>query len=263
MKLKNGILIMGCALFIAGCSNLEKAPFLGKADSEQNTTENGQQKSSTDSLSLKAVYFNNIKVVNGMKLIQNPTNVLELVNKYYFLPENYIPNDLVQPNVEFSFGDLSLEKAYMRKEAAVALERMFSEAKNSRIELVAVSGYRSYRRQKSLFNAEVNHVGEEKAVQAVALPGTSEHQTGLAMDIGSKSTDFHLTEGFATTKEGKWLEKNAHRFGFILRYPKGKEGLTHYEYEPWHFRYVGIEAATTIYNHKWTLEEYFDEVKKI
>jgi D-alanyl-D-alanine carboxypeptidase len=97
----------------------------------------------------------------------------------------------------------------------------------------------------------------------VAIPGSSEHQSGLAMDIASKSTDLNLTEGFAETIEGKWLAENAHRFGFILRYPKGKEAITNYEYEPWHFRYVGEKAATVIYQHDWTLEEYFKEVKKI
>jgi D-alanyl-D-alanine carboxypeptidase len=236
---------------------------LGKADSEQKAGSIRQQQSNSNSLSLKAVYFNDLKIVNGTNQIQNPTNVLALVNKQYVLPGNYIPNDLVRPNVAFSFGDLSVEKAFMRKEAASALEKMFTEAKNSGIELYAVSGYRSFKTQNSLLNAEISHVGEEKAVQAVAVPGSSEHQTGLAMDIGSKSTNLYLTEGFADTAEGKWLAENAHRFGFILRYPKGKEGITHYEYEPWHFRYVGVQAATTIYKHNWTLEEYFQEVKKI
>jgi D-alanyl-D-alanine carboxypeptidase len=255
---------MGCFLLISGCSEI--APhtgFIGSADSEQKTVSNGTQKINENPLNLEAVYFNNIKAVGGNNIIQNPTNVLALVNKNYFLPNNYIPNDLVRPNVEFSFTDLKLEKAFMRKEAALSLEKMFKDAKSSGIELVAVSGYRSYSRQKNLFDAEVNHVGEQRAEQAVAVPGTSEHQTGLAMDIAGKSAGLHLTAGFANTKEGKWLAQNAHRFGFILRYPKGKEGLTHYEYEPWHFRYVGVKAATAIYNHNWTLEEYFQGVKKI
>jgi zinc D-Ala-D-Ala carboxypeptidase len=264
MKLRNGILVMGCFLLISGCSEI--APhtgFIGSADSDQKTVSKGPQKIKGNPLNLESVYFNNLKTVDGKNTIQNPTNVLALVNKDYSLPNNYIPNDLVRPNVEFSFTELKLEKAYMRKEAALALEKMFKDAKSSGIELCAVSGYRSYSRQKNLFDAEVNHVGENKAEQAVAIPGTSEHQTGLAMDIAGKSTELHLTEGFANTKEGKWLSQNAYRFGFILRYPKGKENLTHYEYEPWHFRYVGVKAATTIYKNNWTLEEYFQEVKKI
>jgi D-alanyl-D-alanine carboxypeptidase len=188
---------------------------------------------------------------------------MALVNKNYSLPNNYIPGDLVRPNVAFSFGDQKLEKGFLRQVAATALEKMFADAKNSGIELYAVSGYRSYSRQKTIFDAEINKVGKAKAVQAVALPGSSEHQTGLAMDIASKSTNLDLTEGFAQTKEGEWLAENAHRFGFILRYPKDKEGITIYEYEPWHFRYVGVKAATIIYKHNWTLEEFFNEVRKI
>jgi D-alanyl-D-alanine carboxypeptidase len=267
MKIKNSILIIGCFLLISGCGNSglqsEKVPFLGKADSEQKTTNNDSKKVYANQINLEAAYFNNIKVVDGKRTIQNPTNVLALVNKHCFLPSTYIPNDLVRPNTDFSFSDLKLEKAYMRKDAALALEKMFKDAKNSNIELVAVSGYRSYSRQKNLFDSEVNHVGTSKAEQAVAVPGSSEHQTGLAMDIAGKATYLHLTEGFASTREGKWLMENAHRFGFILRYPKGKEELTHYEYEPWHFRYVGVKAASIIYQHNWTLEEYFQEVKKI
>ena len=140
---------------------------------------------------------------------------------------------------------------------------MFTDAKKSGIKLYAVSGYRSFRFQKALYDAEIKRVGVAKASLAEAVPGTSEHQTGLAMDIASQSTKLLLTERFADTSEGKWLYENAHRFGFILRYPKGKEGITQYEYEPWHFRYVGVKMATIIYEHNWTLEEYFNKVKKI
>jgi len=151
----------------------------------------------------------------------------------------------------------------MRKEAATALEKMFAEAKSAGIDLAAVSGYRSYGRQNTLFNAEVKRVGKERAVEAVAFPGSSEHQTGLTMDISSRSNNFNLNEEFETTKEGIWLRHNAHKYGFILRYPKGKEDITGYMYEPWHFRYVGVKAATEIYENDWTLEEYFENVKKI
>jgi zinc D-Ala-D-Ala carboxypeptidase len=271
MKLKNVLLIIGCLVLFTGCSKmdsyLKKVPFLSKEKSEkviQHENQTSKQKTlNNNSLSLEAVYFNNIKKVNGTNVIQNPSNIMALVNKNYALPNNYIPNDLVRPNVAFSFSDQKLEKGLIRQVAATALEKMFADAKNSGIELYAVSGYRSFIRQKTLFDAEINKVGKEKAIQAVAYPGSSEHQTGLALDIASKSTNLDLTEGFAQTKEGKWLAENAHRFGFILRYPKGKEGITIYEYEPWHFRYVGVKAATIIYKHKWTLEEYFNEVKKI
>jgi zinc D-Ala-D-Ala carboxypeptidase len=212
---------------------------------------------------LESIFFNEIKVVDGRNIIQNPMNIVSLVNKEFGLPDGYIPEDLVRPNVEFSFGNQDIEKSYMREEAAKALEDMFNGAKKSGITLYAVSGYRSYDRQTVLFGAEVDRVGEEKAVQAVAYPGNSEHQTGLAMDISSKSADFLLTEEFGETKEGKWLKENAHLYGFILRYPEGKESITQYKYEPWHFRYVGIKSAKDIYVNDWTLEEYFKVVRKI
>lgn len=257
MKLKNGILIMGCFLLFTGCSHVDSS---SKKAPKKEATQSSSQK---DSLSLKAEYFNKIKNVNGKNVIQNPTNILVLVNKNYSLPSSYIPHDLVRPNVTFTFGDQKLEKGFLRKEAAGAIEKMFSDAKKSGIELYGASGYRSYSRQMALYNIEVSRVGKERASQAEAVPGTSEHQTGLAIDIASKSTNLLLTEGFADTKEGKWLYENAHRFGFILRYQKGKERITQYEYEPWHFRYVGVKVATIIYEHNWTLEEYFSKVKKI
>lgn len=206
---------------------------------------------------------NQTKVENGMTYIVNEDNLLILANKKYLMQKTYIPADLVVPNVEFSFGDTTIEKAHMRKAAALGLEKMFQGAKSSGYELYAVSGYRSYKRQQEVFDAEVAAKGDAKAREAVAYPGTSEHQTGLAMDISSKSQDFNLTESFGTTEEGKWAKENAHKYGFILRYPAGKEAVTGYQYESWHFRYVGEEAATIIYQNNWTLEEFFDHVKAL
>ena len=273
MKLKSLMVILASVLLFTGCSQVDslvnKIPFLSKAKQEQSNKGQKQienknkQPQKYNPLDLEAIFFNEIKEVDGKNVIQNPTNILALVNKQYYLPDVYSPADLIRPNTAFSFGDEQVEKGLLRKEAADALVEMFTEAHNSGIELFAVSGYRSYSRQKAVFDAEVKQFGKEKAIKEVALPGASEHQSGLAMDISSKSNNLDLTEGFSDTNEGKWLAANAHRFGFILRYPKDKEGITNYEYEPWHFRYVGVKAATIIYQHKWTLEEYFNEVKKI
>jgi zinc D-Ala-D-Ala carboxypeptidase len=266
MGLKNLLLIGLMTILVSGCSQinslLNKLPFV--ADDSSNKNQQPQDQSPiNDPLSLESIFFNEIKEVDGKNVIQNSTNVMAMVNKEFYLPADYIPADLVRPNVEFSFGDEEIEKSLMRKEAAEALEKMFSTGAENGIELYAVSGYRSYTRQKTLFDAEINRVGIEKAEQAVAIPGASEHQSGLAMDISSRSNKFYLNEGFANTTEGKWLKGNAHRFGFILRYPKEKVDITNYMYEPWHFRYVGVKAATIMYEHNWTLEEYFNEVKKI
>lgn len=267
MAWKNMLLIGFMTILVSGCSQINslvnKLPFI--ADDSNNKNQQTQQKESqiNDPLSLEAIFFNDIKEVDGKNIIQNSTNVMALVNKEYFLPEDYTPEDLVKPDVAFSFGDMEIEKSLLRTEAAAALEEMFADAAKNGIELYAVSGYRSYSRQKSLYDAEINRVGIEKAEQAVAIPGASEHQSGLAMDISSRSNKYYLNEAFAKTAEGKWLKDNAHRFGFILRYPKEKIDITNYMYEPWHFRYVGVKSATIMYEHNWTLEEYFNEVKKM
>lgn len=262
-------------LMLSGCSPfhtlLDKVPFTNNEQfpgdvKEQGTNEeNGEleELEAEELLTLDAQFFNDIKVVDGKNVIQNPLNIMALVNKEFALPENYIPEDNVRPNVPFSFGDEVIEKSLLRQEAAEHLEEMFAAAESAGIEIFAVSGYRSYERQSQIFAYEVSLVGEEAAAQVVAVPGFSEHQTGLAMDISSRTVGLALVEDFGETVEGKWLADNAHKFGFILRYPKGKEDITGYSYEPWHFRYVGEEAANIIYEKQITLEEYFHLVEKV
>lgn len=183
-------------------------------------------------------------------------SVQVVVNKEYGLPENYQPKDLVVPNVPFSFSG-TVEKSHLRKEAADALEKLFYLAKQEGIQLNAVSGFRSYEYQKNLYANNVKRKGQEHTDRFSAKPGHSEHQTGLTMDVSSKSANNELELSFANTKEGKWLKENAHRAGFIIRYPKGKESITGYAYEPWHIRYVG-DIAENIYKEKLTLEEYMN-----
>lgn len=181
--------------------------------------------------------------------------VLILVNRKTELSSQYVPEDLVVPNVKFSFEGPH-EKQNLRRVAANALEELFKVADEEGITLYAVSGYRSYARQKSVYNGHVQRLGEAEANKVSAVPGQSEHQTGLAMDVTSQSVGLALTESFGETKEGKWLADNAHRFGFIIRYPKNQEDITGYSYEPWHIRYVGKEAAQSIYNDNLTLETF-------
>lgn len=233
------------------------------SDKNKTTTDTNQKDQERSSLTLEAKFFNQIQNVNGEQTIMNPKNILVMVNKEVALPSHYRPDDLIRPNVAFSFGNQQLDKSLMRSEAAAALEKMFAVAKNEGVHLVAASGFRSYETQDYLYKREIELVGEEKAGQAVAKPGTSEHQTGLTMDITSASMNYGLDDSFENKVEGKWLKDNAHRFGFIMRYPKGKEEITKYEYEPWHYRFVGVEIATKIYKNHWTLEEYFNKVRKI
>ena len=246
-------------------SNTENNNETAGANNEgQNPEEEKQnQATSQNEFVLPAEYFNEVEVVDGKPTIQNTDNYLMLVNKEFYLPEGYIPEDLVRADVEYSFGDEIVEKALMRKEAATALEEMFRAATEEGIELFAVSGYRSYSRQEEVFNNEVALKGNEAAMEAVALPGQSEHQTGLTMDISSRSVNLDLTQDYEYTDEGRWLAENAHKYGFILRYPKGKEEITGYKFEPWHFRFVGKTYSKIIYEKNLTLEEYFELVKEV
>lgn len=261
--------ILGLTAALSGCQLLDQKSGSSDANEQTNTASSSSQQNSNEKanspnqeLTLKSEYFNDIKVVSGLKTIQNPENILALVNKEYALPGTYKPSDLVVAKVEFSFSE-NIEKRYIRKEAADALEKLFNRAKKENFELAAVSGYRSYDRQKVIFDSEVKIKGKEKAQEAVALPGESEHQTGLAMDISSKSAGFEISEKFGETPDGKWVAQNAYKYGFIIRYPKGKEDVTKYEYEPWHLRYVGKEAAKAMHDHDLTFEEYMNKVKKI
>lgn len=193
---------------------------------------------------------------SGLHVVDNPESILVYVNKQRMLPDGYDPTDLVDPDVAHSTapGD---ERRLLRDEAAQALEALFSHAEEEGMELVAISGYRSYQRQTAIYANNVATRGQEHADQFSASPGTSEHQTGLAMDISAASVSLGLNQTFKQTDEGAWAADHAHLHGYILRYPEGKTHITGYAYEPWHFRYIGQELATKLYESEITLEEYF------
>lgn len=173
-----------------------------------------------------------------------------LVNKYNELDSKYEPENLVNPNIPF-VNDSIEDERYMQDIAAQAIEELFYTAKYEGIELIATSAYRSYQKQLDTYTKRVNLKGKEEADKYVAQPGKSEHQTGLSIDITNRKRRFTKH-----CKEARWLAKNAHRFGFILRYPEGKEHITGILYEPWHVRYVGKEVAKNIFERGITLEEY-------
>lgn len=186
------------------------------------------------------------------------SSVTFLVNREYPLPENYVPEELMTPDVLFPFSDTSIDKAKMTPEAGEALTRLFHAAYDEAgLTLYGISAYRSYARQYTIYATNLAVYGTAHANRYSAAPGKSEHQTGLAIDISCASEGFSLEESFADTPEGIWVAENAHRFGFILRYPKEKEDITGYSYEPWHIRYVGTELATLLYKAGLTLEEYY------
>jgi D-alanyl-D-alanine carboxypeptidase len=195
---------------------------------------------------------------NGGKteqVVAKPADIAVLVNKTYKLPDNFKPDDLVEPNIPFIFQGKS-DKRLMRKEAAGALEKLVAAAKKDGVSIAGVSGYRSQATQKTLFENYAKKDGEEAARKYSAVPGHSEHQTGLAMDVSGSDGKCAASDCFAGTKEAKWLAEHSAEHGFIIRYPKGKEDVTGYQYEPWHLRYVGTKVAMEIAEKGVTLEEY-------
>ncbi len=191
--------------------------------------------------------------------VTNTESLLVLVNKERLLPPSYVPRDLVVPNVPRS-PETSAKNVYMRKEAAQALEQLFTAAQAENLQLLAVSGYRSYEYQQKLYQRNIKTQGEEKTQAYSAPPGASEHQTGLAMDITSKAAQYQLNEAFGNTAEGQWLIKHAHEFGFIIRYNASKQSITGYAYEPWHIRYIGNPYASYLQSNNLTLEEATKQV---
>lgn len=179
-----------------------------------------------------------------------------LVNRKHKLDKDYVPEDLVMPSIRFaSYGNL--EKNHLRAEAAMWIEKLFEAAASDNVILSGVSGYRSYNRQTQIYNSNILSKGEATTNQVSAKPGTSEHQTGLAMDVSCASVGNDLVQRFGETTEGKWLADNCYKYGFIIRYGKGKEEITGYIYEPWHIRYVGCKLAKYLYKNDLTLEEYY------
>ncbi len=170
--------------------------------------------------------INDVQQIDGLTYIDG----ILIANKSYSLPSTYDPG--------------------MNPEALQQFELLQNGALNDGLNIYLLDGYRSYDYQSQVYNNFVNWYGNETADISAARPGHSEHQTGLAIDV---NTDAQIFEG---TPASLWLADHAHEYGFIIRYPKGKESITGYKYEPWHIRYLGVEKATDVYNSGLTLEEY-------
>lgn len=173
---------------------------------------------------------------------------LVIVNKYYKLDKDYEP-ELVNVDNKYAINDRQL----LTKDAKLAFEEMCSKALEDNIYIYSGSAYRSYDYQNTLYNNRVKTDGLEYANKTAAQAGHSEHQTGLAIDITKKKWGEYIDDD---DKEFKWLEENAHKYGFILRYPKNKEKITGYTYEPWHFRYITVKVAEELKEKNITYEEY-------
>ncbi len=185
--------------------------------------------------------------------IEHPYELGVIVNKYNRLPSGFNQYNLVEMDPKYTLRD---GKEYFL--AGVAYEKylqMYHAAKKEGLTMLVVSAYRTEDYQRNLYNSRVTRSGKTYADSYSARAGHSEHQTGLAIDIGSVYTSFE------NTKEFKWLQQHAHEYGFFMRYPKGKEWITGYAYEPWHYRFVGVDVATKIHNQGITFEEYHAKYK--
>lgn len=188
--------------------------------------------------------------------LDQPASPWLIVNKKRPIPIDYIPSELVMADVRHDSSD-SAEEKKIKSGVHKSVETMFADAKKAGFDLLFASGYRSADLQASYYNGYVARDGQDAANKYSAKPGTSEHQTGLAFDVSRSDRKCYLEICFSETPEGKWLAKNAYKYGFTLRYPKGKEDITGYQYEPWHFRYVGPELAAELNKTNQTLEEFF------
>ena len=170
-----------------------------------------------------------------------------LVNRQQMISDQYMPDVRVVNAVGL--------KQSMRDEAATALEEMFAAAKAEKVGLSTVSGYRSYTKQATIYARKQKTTDQETADLLVALPGSSEHQLGMAMDLAQKGGS-QLNMSFGKTKAGQWVNANAYLYGFIVRYPENQTEITGYAFEPWHVRYVGKEYAKAIFDSGVPMETY-------
>lgn len=174
---------------------------------------------------------------------------LILVNKYNQLPKDYAPEDLTDISIQYCYGDNEVSNEVYQKYIS-----MYNAAKEEDLYLIITSAFRDYEFQDQLWNQYAKSQGEEWADSVAARAGHSEHQTGLTLDIVTYNSNMN---DFENTDEFKWLQKHAHEYGFIMRYPKDKEDITGYDYESWHYRYVGVETATKIHELGITYDEYY------
>jgi len=205
-----------------------------------------------DIIAIVNVHANN-KWYNKEFKTDTSLNELMNVNKFYALSEQYNPKNLKSISLKYAYGNEGENK--LIDYAYEKFIELWQAANEEGYYLMVNSSYRDYQEQKELYDYRKNTQGERKADETAARPGHSEHQTGLVIDMTSKSNSD--SSSFSESKEYQWLKENAHKYGWIERYPQNKTYLTGYAPEPWHWRYVGEEAATIIYNEKITYDEYY------
>lgn len=179
-----------------------------------------------------------------------------LVNKDNLLHISYVPDNLVLTDTLYK------DNVYLEEVTFNQFKKMQRDMEKLGYKIDIVSGYRDYKYQEKIYNKLLNEKGFNYTFRKIAKPGASEHQTGLALDFCIyKDNNCYIEHELIDEKETKWIHNNCYKYGFIVRYPEGKEEITKYDYEPWHLRYVG-SLASYLYNYKITLEEYKSRFKK-
>ena len=187
-----------------------------------------------------------------------------LVNIDHLLSSDYVPENLViTDNNENNFHNY--KDASLKPMISADIMPYFAAMQNAALDaglrkIIVDSGYRSFEYQKVVFDKSVAEKGIDETLRSVALPGSSEHQTGLAIDIAYMDNGVYIENTSDSDPEIKWLKENAYKFGFILRYPEEKEDVTGFKYEWWHYRFIGVEMATILYAENITLDEYHERV---
>ena len=187
-----------------------------------------------------------------MPAVGTAAALLEPVSKTQGLPADYVPPDLT----ELAGVPATRPGLRVRSAAYAPLKRMLADSQAAGLAIMVLSSYRSYDEQAAIFAEYARRTSEEQANRFSARPGQSEHQLGTTVDLTSPNVSYDLVEVFEQTPEGRWLRENAFRYGFVMSYPREKEAITGYAYEPWHFRYVGEFAAGEVQRRGITLQEY-------
>ena len=238
-------------IITSGCDNSEEdfieTPTVGEDTTQQDINDTPSQ----------PIQWCGTPDPEGATVLTNEDSLdyLALVNRCYRLSADFSPHDLRVVDVPSVRGPHN-GAHLLRESAATAAEELFEQALIDGYALVAASAYRSYDLQSFYHGHAIEAWGLEEARRRSAIPGHSEHQLGLALDLTTEGLNFDLLQSFSETAEGQWIAKNAHRFGFIISFPDGMEAETGIIYEPWHIRFVGIEAATAMFNDRVILEEF-------
>ncbi len=187
---------------------------------------------------------------------EGTTELLENLDRTQSIPSNYVPSDLTVLQKPIRTAGI----VCLTNDAAMRLGLMFADAKKAGFDLIVLSGYRRYEIQELLRSwSSDNNITDPTEAIGLAEAGHSEHQLGTTVDISGKTLNYSGPDtSFGKTPEGKWLQQNSYKYGFIMSYPKDKEKLTGYIYEPWHFRYIGVDNATDIHNDNTTIQEYLN-----